>query len=117
MLADNRLAEKAGWDRETLAIELDELHIALPEIVACLRKLPALLLDFIKQPHILAWLAKVDTSSICLSVNGRTSERDNVRTPIGMPSRNIGTPSRVRNPPNRCASAQVYSGSASTSGM
>jgi hypothetical protein len=32
MLADNRLAEKAGWDRETLAIELGELHIALPEI-------------------------------------------------------------------------------------
>jgi DNA modification methylase len=32
MLADNKLAEKAGWDRETLAIELEELHIALPEI-------------------------------------------------------------------------------------
>ena len=32
MLADNKLAEKAGWDRETLAVELEELHIALPEI-------------------------------------------------------------------------------------
>jgi ParB-like chromosome segregation protein Spo0J len=32
MLADNKLAEKAGWDREILAIELEELQIALPEI-------------------------------------------------------------------------------------
>jgi DNA modification methylase len=31
-LADNKLAEKAGWDREALAIELEELQIALPEI-------------------------------------------------------------------------------------
>jgi hypothetical protein len=32
MLADNKLAEKAGWDREMLAVELEELQIALPEI-------------------------------------------------------------------------------------
>jgi ParB-like chromosome segregation protein Spo0J len=32
MLADNKLAEKAGWDREMLAAELEELQIALPEI-------------------------------------------------------------------------------------
>lgn len=32
MLADNKLAEKAGWDREILAIEFKELQIALPEI-------------------------------------------------------------------------------------
>jgi hypothetical protein len=32
MLADNRLAEKAGWDRELLAIEFEELQIALPEV-------------------------------------------------------------------------------------
>jgi DNA modification methylase len=32
MLADNKLAEKAGWDREILEIELRELQIALPEI-------------------------------------------------------------------------------------
>jgi DNA modification methylase len=32
ILADNKLAEKAGWDREILAIELEELQIALPEI-------------------------------------------------------------------------------------
>jgi DNA modification methylase len=32
MLADNKLAEKAGWDREILAVEFGELQIALPEI-------------------------------------------------------------------------------------
>jgi len=32
MLADNRIAEGAGWDRELLAVELNELQIALPEI-------------------------------------------------------------------------------------
>lgn len=31
-LADNRLAEKAGWNRELLAIELQELTLLLPEI-------------------------------------------------------------------------------------
>lgn len=30
ILADNRLAEKAGWDREVLAIELGELSVLLP---------------------------------------------------------------------------------------
>src|SRR5262245_36797613 len=45
---------------------------------------------------IAAWSAKVDTSSICFSVNARTSERDNPRTPMGTPSRNIGTPRTVR---------------------
>jgi len=32
MLADNRLAENAGWDREILALELGDLQVALPEI-------------------------------------------------------------------------------------
>jgi DNA modification methylase len=32
MLADNRIAESAGWDREILALELNELQVALPEI-------------------------------------------------------------------------------------
>jgi DNA modification methylase len=32
MLADNKLASKAGWDRELLALELQELQLALPEI-------------------------------------------------------------------------------------
>lgn len=31
VLADNRLAEKAGWDRSMLAIELGELAILLPQ--------------------------------------------------------------------------------------
>ena len=31
VIADNKLAEKAGWDRETLAIELGELALLLPE--------------------------------------------------------------------------------------
>jgi hypothetical protein len=32
MLADNRIAQNAGWDRELLSVELTELQIALPEI-------------------------------------------------------------------------------------
>lgn len=32
VLADNKLAERAGWDREALTIELDELSVALPEL-------------------------------------------------------------------------------------
>jgi DNA modification methylase len=32
MLADNKLAEKSGWDRELLSIELSGLQLALPEI-------------------------------------------------------------------------------------
>jgi DNA modification methylase len=32
MLADNKLAEKAGWNRELLAVELQELQINLPEL-------------------------------------------------------------------------------------
>lgn len=32
MLADNKLATKAGWNREALAIELQELQVMLPEI-------------------------------------------------------------------------------------
>jgi DNA modification methylase len=32
MLADNKLTENAGWDRELLAIELKELEVLLPEV-------------------------------------------------------------------------------------
>ena len=53
---------------------------------------------------ITAWSAKVVTSSICLSVNGRTVLRCKTMTPIGMPSRNSGTPSIVRMPPILAAS-------------
>ena len=48
---------------------------------------------------ITAWSAKVVTSSICLSVNGRTVRRVSTITPIGIPSRSSGTPSTVRSPP------------------
>ena len=52
-LADNKLAERAGWDRETLAVELEELQVLLPEIGLDLTvtgfepgEVDALLLDF-----------------------------------------------------------------------
>jgi DNA modification methylase len=32
VLADNRLAERAGWDRELLAVELGELSVLLPDL-------------------------------------------------------------------------------------
>jgi DNA modification methylase len=32
VLADNKLAERAGWDRELLAVELGELSILLPDL-------------------------------------------------------------------------------------
>lgn len=32
VLADNKLAERAGWDRDILAIELGELSVLLPEV-------------------------------------------------------------------------------------
>lgn len=31
-LADNKVAQNAGWDREVLAVELSELQIVLPEL-------------------------------------------------------------------------------------
>ncbi len=66
---------------------------------------------------ITAWSAKVATSSICLSVNGRTVRRDNTMTPIGIPSRSRGTPSIVRMPPIFVDSMNSNSGSARTSAM
>jgi hypothetical protein len=32
MLADNKIAENSGWDRELLALEFEALQIALPEV-------------------------------------------------------------------------------------
>ena len=63
---------------------------------------------------ITAWSAKVVTSSICLSVKGRTEFRPRAMTPIGDPSRRRGTPRSVRNPPTFWA-VYVYSGSDRTS--
>jgi DNA modification methylase len=52
-LADNKLAEKAGWEREALAVELEELQVLLPEVGLDLTitgfgpdEVDALLLDF-----------------------------------------------------------------------
>jgi hypothetical protein len=45
-----------------------------------------------------AWSAKVVTSSICLSVKDRTWFLQIENTPMGMASRNIGTPRIVRIP-------------------
>ena len=58
-----------------------------------------------------AWSANVVTSSICLSVKASTFLRDNARTPIGTPSRNIGTPITVRKSPKSNPGENVYSGS------
>src|SRR6516162_8491809 len=60
---------------------------------------------------IAAWSAKVEMSSICLSLNGRTVWRIRARTPIAVPSRSIGTATMVRKLPN-AGPANVYSGSA-----
>jgi DNA modification methylase len=53
MLADNKLAEKAGWDRELLAAELKELEVLLPEVGLDLRitgfepaEIDSLMVDF-----------------------------------------------------------------------
>ena len=84
-------------------------------------ELTALLLDFLEQAHVLdgdrSLVGEGGTSSICLSVNGRGSDRVKARTPIAVPSRSMGTPRMARKPPSLCASAKVYSGSASTSGI
>ncbi len=45
------------------------------------------------------WSANVVTSSICFSVNGRTSVRHTENTPTARPSRSIGMPRMVRYAP------------------
>ena len=47
---------------------------------------------------ITAWSANVVTSSICLSVNGRTARSRQRRSRRSVPSRSSGTPSTVRIP-------------------
>ena len=47
---------------------------------------------------ITAWSAKIVTSSICFSENGRTVFLTSEITPIGFPSRRSGTPRTVRKP-------------------
>ena len=73
-------------------------------------------LQLLEQPSVLdrdhAWSAKVCTSSICF-VGKRPDAlaRQAAITPIGSPSRIIGTPRAVGSRPVRCASRNVYSGS------
>ena len=62
---------------------------------------------------ITAWSAKVLRSSICLSVNGRTSVRRIMIAPIATPSRSNGTASTVRIP--RLLSTRLASGNSSSS--
>jgi hypothetical protein len=52
---------------------------------------------------ITAWSAKVLTSSICLSLNGRTSVRRMLITPITLSSRINGTDRMVRKPLPACS--------------
>jgi hypothetical protein len=61
---------------------------------------------------ITAWSAKVVTSSICLSVNGSTVLRVKTSTPVGVPSRSIGTPRTVRTLANPDPTVSFISGSA-----
>jgi hypothetical protein len=44
---------------------------------------------------ITAWSAKVVSSSICRSVNGRIKRRASTNTPIGVPSRMRGAATKV----------------------
>jgi len=60
---------------------------------------------------ITAWSAKVMASSICRSLNGLTTRRINMMTPMGMPSRSKGTPSAVRAPVLRPDWISALSGS------
>src|SRR6516164_7026060 len=53
---------------------------------------------------ITAWSAKVCSSSICFSLNGRTSIRRSAITPMHAPSRSRGTASTVRAPSRRASS-------------
>ena len=88
-------------------------------VLACLGELPALVLDFVEQPHVLdrdhRLVGEVVSSSICLSVNGCTRSANNEYTDRA-PSRRSGTPRTVRKPPNAVA-PRLYSGSARASGM
>src|SRR6516162_9103910 len=56
--------------------------------------------------------AQVVTSSICLSVNGSTVLRVKISTPVGVPSRSIGTPRLVRTLANPDPTVSLISASA-----
>ena len=58
---------------------------------------------------ITAWLAKFFTSSICLSVNGRTSLRKMTMEPTTSVSLSMGTASKVRAPPISTTATRIGS--------
>src|SRR6516162_3884679 len=94
----------------------DELRLVL----ARLPELPALVLDFVEQPHVLdcdhRLIGERGDHLDLLVGNGRVTERASTNTPIGCPSRSSGTASTERRPVLSWASLHVYSGSAKTSG-
>ncbi len=69
-------------------------------LLQCLRKFARAGLHLVEQPHVFnrdhRLVSKVVTRSICCWVNGWTLVRVKNRTPIGVPSRNSGTPTVVR---------------------
>src|SRR5215831_2345515 len=87
-----------------------ELSLSSRREVGCGRRDSATL----KWPIATPPFSLCSTSSICLSVNGRTEFRPKAITPIGDPSRRSGTPRTVRKPPIFWP-PYVYSGSARTS--
>ena len=96
--AGGQLAERS----ELLGLHQAVLRSA--QILQRFRQLARALLFGFEQPHILdrdhRLVGEMSvTSSICLSVKGRTTLRQSTITPIGSLSRISGTPSIVRKPP------------------
>ena len=83
-------------------------------VLAGLRKLAALVLDFVEQPHVLdrdhRLVGKGGDQLDLLVGEWPTSLRVNMMTPIGHPSRRSGTPSTVRYPPTPVCSRNLYPG-------
>ena len=79
---------------------LDQAVLRGAQVLQRLRQFARAGLNAFEQAHVLdrnrRLVGEGRANSICLSVNGRTSERVKLRTPIGTPSRSIGTPSIVR---------------------
>src|SRR5262249_23924176 len=90
---------------------LDQPVLRGTQFLQRVRELARTLLDFVEQAGVFdcdrRLVGKGHCSSICLSVNGRTSDRVRTNTPIVLSSCSIGTLSMVRNPPSRCASTKV----------
>ena len=79
-------------------------------VLARFRELAALVLDFVEQPHVLDRdhrLVGEGPDKLDLLARERPNRpRSHTITPIGLPSRSIGTPSMVR-PPIFCASTEL----------